>query len=48
MLPMQPGDVPATMADVSALESDIGYRPKTTVEEGVPRFVEWYRSYYKV
>ena len=48
MLPMQPGDVPATTADVSALESDIGYRPKTTVEEGVPRFVEWYRGYYKV
>jgi UDP-glucuronate 4-epimerase len=48
MLPMQPGDVPATMADVSALERDIGYRPKTTVEEGVPRFVEWYRTYYGV
>jgi UDP-glucuronate 4-epimerase len=48
MLPMQPGDVPATMADVSALEKGVGYRPKTTVEEGVPRFVEWYRSYYKV
>jgi len=48
MLPMQPGDVPATAADVSALESDIGYRPKTTVEEGVPRFVEWYRRYYGV
>ena len=48
MLPMQPGDVPATMADVSALEADIGYRPRTTVEEGVPRFVEWYRRYYRV
>ena len=48
MLPMQPGDVPSTIADVSRLESDFGYRPKTTVEEGVPRFVEWYRSYYKV
>jgi UDP-glucuronate 4-epimerase len=48
MLPMQPGDVPATMADVSALASDIGYRPKTTVEEGIPQFVEWYRGYYKV
>ena len=48
MLPMQPGDVPATMADVSALEGDIGYRPKTTVEEGVPRFVKWYREYYGV
>ena len=48
MLPMQPGDVLATIADVSALEGDAGYRPKTTVEEGVPRFVEWYRSYYGV
>jgi UDP-glucuronate 4-epimerase len=48
MLPMQPGDVQATMADVSALENEMGYRPKTTVEEGVPRFVEWYRSYYGV
>jgi UDP-glucuronate 4-epimerase len=48
MLPMQPGDVPATMADVSALEADIGYRPATTVEEGIPRFVEWYRSYYGI
>ena len=48
MLPMQPGDVPETMADVSMLESAFGYRPKTTVDEGVPRFVEWYRSYYKI
>ena len=48
MLPMQPGDVPATMADVSALEKDTGYRPETMVEEGVPRFVEWYRKYYGV
>ena len=48
MQPMQPGDVPATMADVSTLESDFGYRPTTTVEKGVPRFVEWYRSYYNV
>jgi len=48
MLPMQPGDIPATMADVSALQTDIGYRPGTAVEEGIPRFVEWYRGYYKV
>jgi UDP-glucuronate 4-epimerase len=48
MLPMQPGDVPATMADVSEMESAVGYRPSTSVEVGVPRFVEWYRSYYKV
>ena len=45
-LPMQDGDVPATMADASALERDFGYRPATTVEEGVARFVDWYRSYY--
>jgi UDP-glucuronate 4-epimerase len=48
LLPMQPGDVPSTMADVSALESLTGFRPATSVEEGVRRFVEWYRSYYRV
>jgi len=48
MMPMQPGDVPATMADVSELETALGYRPATQVEVGVPKFVEWYRSYYKV
>lgn len=46
--PMQKGDVPATMAEVSALEEAVGYRPSTSVEVGVPRFVEWYRSYYKI
>jgi UDP-glucuronate 4-epimerase len=46
LLPMQDGDVPATQADVSALESDFGYRPQVGVEEGITRFVEWYRSYY--
>ena len=48
MLPMQPGDVPDTCAAVEALMNDIGYRPSTTVEEGIPRFVEWYRDYYGV
>ncbi|MGH8272377.1 MAG: NAD-dependent epimerase [Gammaproteobacteria bacterium] len=48
MLPMQPGDVEATAADVSALERDFGYTPKTTVREGVARFVRWYREYYGV
>jgi UDP-glucuronate 4-epimerase len=48
LLPLQPGDVPDTMADVTALESDTGYRPTTTVETGVARFVEWYRAYYRV
>jgi UDP-glucuronate 4-epimerase len=44
--PLQLGDVPDTMADVDALERDTGYRPSTTVETGVARFVEWYRGYY--
>ena len=44
--PLQPGDVPDTMADVDALERDTGYRPSTTVETGVARFIEWYRKYY--
>jgi UDP-glucuronate 4-epimerase len=48
LLPMQPGDVPATVADVSALQNAVGFRPSTPVEVGVARFVEWYRSYYKV
>ena len=48
LMPMQDGDVPATTADVAALEFDLGYRPATTVEEGVARFVDWYREYYDV
>ena len=48
LLPMQAGDVPATTADVSALEQAVGYRPATPVEVGVARFVEWYRDYYRV
>jgi UDP-glucuronate 4-epimerase len=48
LLPMQPGDVPATVADVSHLQEAIDFRPTTSVEVGVQRFVEWYRSYYKV
>ena len=48
LLPMQPGDVPDTYADVDALARDVGYRPQTTVEEGVARFVGWYRDFYKV
>jgi UDP-glucuronate 4-epimerase len=45
---MQPGDVPATWADVSDLMRDVGFRPSTPIEVGVPRFVEWYRGYYHV
>ena len=48
LLPMQPGDVPDTWADASALQRDCGYSPDTPVEEGVRRFVEWYRDYYGV
>lgn len=47
-LPMQDGDVPSTCADVSELEAWTGFRPNTPVKEGVRRFVEWYRMYYKV
>jgi UDP-glucuronate 4-epimerase len=47
LLPLQPGDVPDTYADVSDLERDVGYRPATSVETGVAAFVDWYRSYYQ-
>ncbi len=48
LLPMQDGDVPATTADVTELAADFGYHPATTVEEGIERFVAWYRDYYGV
>jgi UDP-glucuronate 4-epimerase len=48
LLPMQPGDVQSTMADVSDLERATGFRPQTTVEEGIAQFVKWYREYYRV
>ena len=48
MLPMQPGDVPATYADVEDLVRDIGFRPATTIEDGIRRFAKWYREYHKV
>lgn len=47
-LPMQPGDVTETYADVSKLHALIGYAPKVKLEEGIPRFVDWYRGYYGV
>jgi UDP-glucuronate 4-epimerase len=47
LLPMQPGDVPDTWADVSALRRDVGYAPNTSIEGGVARFVEWYREYFE-
>jgi UDP-glucuronate 4-epimerase len=48
LLPMQPGDVPDTYADVSALVEDVDYRPSTPIETGVKKFVEWYRDFYHV
>jgi UDP-glucuronate 4-epimerase len=48
MLPMQPGDVPATFADVEDLARDAGFHPATPIEVGIERFLAWYRDYYKV
>jgi len=47
-LPLQPGDVPATYADVEALERDVGYKPATRIEVGVAQFVKWYREFYSI
>ena len=46
LLPLQPGDVPDTYADVNDLAQDVGYRPSTPVEVGVKRFVDWYLDFY--
>jgi UDP-glucuronate 4-epimerase len=48
MLPMQPGDVPITYADVDELMADVGFRPQTTLAQGLQKFVDWYRGYYEV
>lgn len=47
-LPLQPGDVPETYADIDRIRALYGYEPTTTIEEGVPHFIKWYRDYYKV
>ena len=46
LLPMQPGDVPATYADVDDLMKDVGFKPAMPIEEGIKRFVDWYSGYY--
>ena len=46
LVPMQPGDVPVTYADSTALERDFGFTPKITLREGLRKFAEWYASYY--
>ncbi|MBW8014722.1 MAG: NAD-dependent epimerase [Planctomycetes bacterium] len=48
MMPLQPGDVPATWADVTDLVDDLGYKPDTSIEEGVEKFVKWYREFYNI
>ena len=48
LVPMQPGDVPITYADVSALERDFGFKPSTSLREGLRKFAEWYKEFYKV
>ena len=47
LLPIQPGDVPATYADIEDLSRDVGFKPVTPIEVGIPRFIEWYREFYK-
>ena len=46
LLPIQPGDVPATFAEIADLERDIGFKPATPLREGIGRFVDWYLEYY--
>ncbi len=48
MEPMQPGDVPETFADISSIRADVGFEPRIGIEEGIPRFVRWYRDFYRV
>ena len=45
-LDMQPGDVPATYANVDDLQSDVGFKPSTPLSEGIQKFIDWYKSYY--
>ncbi len=47
LLPMQPGDVRDTYADISAIQRDLGFEPRTPISEGVPRFVQWYQDYHR-
>ena len=47
LVPMQPGDVPVTYADTSALERDFGFKPSTTLRQGLRNFAQWYRAFYQ-
>ena len=48
MLPIQPGDVPATFADIDNLVDDTGFKPSTPIEEGIKRFIKWYKKWKKL
>jgi UDP-glucuronate 4-epimerase len=48
MLPLQPGDVEHTYADIGPLQSEIGYSPRVSIEQGLQRFAKWYKDYYRV
>jgi UDP-glucuronate 4-epimerase len=47
-LPMQPGDVKETYADIDATKQDFGFVPSTSIDQGIPKFVEWYKTFYNV
>ena len=46
LVPMQPGDVPVTYADIGPLEADFGFKPRTSLREGLRKFAEWYKAFY--
>ncbi len=48
LMPMQPGDVAESFADIDSARRDLGYDPKTSIETGIPRFIDWYKSYHRV
>ncbi len=48
MMPMQPGDVPATYADIDRIHTKLGYKPTTPISEGIPKFIDWYKQYHKI
>ncbi|MCF8474226.1 MAG: GDP-mannose 4,6-dehydratase [Emcibacter sp.] len=48
LLPIQPGDVKETAADITAIQNDLGFEPKTKIQEGIPKFIHWYKQYHKI
>ncbi|PCI50453.1 MAG: protein CapI [Alphaproteobacteria bacterium] len=48
LLPIQPGDVAATAADITAIQNDLGFEPKTRIQDGIPKFIHWYKQYHHI